>query len=110
MFKKEELEEKKLIELYEIAKKLEIQSYYNFRKKELIFEILKAQAKKEADSLTDENRPKAEGVLEILPDGFGFLRVFNYSQGNDDIYVSPSQIRRFALHTGDVIAGLLRPP
>lgn len=110
MFKKEELEEKKLIELYEIAKKLEIQSYYNFRKKELIFEILKAQAKKEADSLTDENRPRAEGVLEILPDGFGFLRVFNYSQGNDDIYVSPSQIRRFALHTGDVIAGLLRPP
>lgn len=110
MFKKEELEEKKLIELYEIAKKLEIQSYYNFRKKELIFEILKAQAKKDADSLTDENRPRAEGVLEILPDGFGFLRVFNYSQGNDDIYVSPSQIRRFTLHTGDVIAGLLRPP
>ena len=110
MYKKEDLEESKLIELYEIAKKLQISSYYSFRKKELIFEILKEQARQEADSLTDENRPRAEGVLEILPDGFGFLRVFNYSQGSDDIYVSPSQIRRFSLHTGDVISGLLRPP
>ena len=110
MFKKEDLEEKKLIELYEIAKALMIPSYYTFRKKELIFEILKIQAKKEADNLTDENRPRAEGVLEILPDGFGFLRAFKYTQGLDDIYVSPSQIRRFSLLTGDKISGLLRPP
>ncbi|MDD2370928.1 MAG: transcription termination factor Rho [Firmicutes bacterium] len=110
MFKKEELEEKKLIELYEIAKNLQISSYYTFRKKELIFEILKVLAKKEADTLTDENRPRAEGVLEILPDGFGFLRAFKYTQGLDDIYVSPSQIRRFSLLTGDKIYGVLRPP
>lgn len=110
MFKKEDLEEKKLIELYEIAKSLMLPSYYTFRKKELIFEILKLQAKKEADTLTDENRPRAEGVLEILPDGFGFLRAFKYTQGLDDIYVSPSQIRRFSLLTGDKISGMLRPP
>lgn len=110
MFKKEDLEEKKLIELYEIAKALMLPSYYTFRKKELIFEILKLQAKKEADTLTDENRPRAEGVLEILPDGFGFLRAFKYTQGLDDIYVSPSQIRRFSLLTGDKISGMLRPP
>lgn len=110
MFKKEDLEDKKLIELYEIAKALMLPSYYTFRKKELIFEILKLQAKKEADTLTDENRPRAEGVLEILPDGFGFLRAFKYTQGLDDIYVSPSQIRRFSLLTGDKISGMLRPP
>lgn len=110
MYRQEELEDKKLIELYEIAKALMIPSYYTFRKKELIFEILKAEAKKEADNLTDENRPRAEGVLEILPDGFGFLRAFKYTQGLDDIYVSPSQIRRFSLLTGDKIAGMLRPP
>ena len=110
MYKKEALEEKKIIDLYEIAKELGITSYYKYRKKELIFEIVKSQAKKYEQSLTDENRPRAEGVLEILPDGFGFIRPFNYMPGEDDIYVSPSQIRRFNLMTGDRVSGVLRAP
>lgn len=110
MFKKEELEEKKLIDIYEIAKNLNIPSYYKFRKQELIFEVLKEQSRRRANDLTDEERPRAEGVLEILPDGFGFIRPFKYLQGGDDIYISPSQIRRFNLLTGDKVAGLLRPP
>ena len=110
MLTKEQLEDSKLIELYQIAKEYMIPSYYKFKKRELIFEILKVQAKKEARNLTDATRPRAEGVLEVLPDGFGFLRPFKYSQGQDDIYVSPSQIRRFNLLTGDKIEGLLRPP
>lgn len=110
MLTKEQLDDRKLIELYQIAKDYTVLSYYKFRKQELIFEILKAQAKKEAHNSTNETKPRAEGVLEILPDGFGFLRQFKYTQGQDDIYVSPSQIRRFNLLTGDKIKGLLRPP
>ena len=75
------------------------------RKQELIFKILQAQAEKNGLIF-------AEGVLEVLPDGFGFLRApdYNYLPGPDDIYVSPSQIRRFDLRTGDTISGQVRPP
>ena len=75
------------------------------RKQELIFEILRARAAKAGLIFS-------EGVLEVLPDGFGFLRApdYNYLAGPDDIYVSPSQIRKFDLHTGDTVAGQIRPP
>ena len=75
------------------------------RKQELIFEILKARAEKSGLIFS-------EGVLEVLPDGFGFLRApdYNYLPGPDDIYVSPSQIRKFDLHTGDTVSGQIRPP
>jgi len=91
--------------LYQIAKELGIESPSGLRKQELIFAILKAQ--------TDKNGSVyGNGVLEILQDGFGFLRSpdYNYLPGPDDIYVSPSQIRRFALNTGDTISGQIRPP
>lgn len=97
------LEAKNLVELYKIAKGLDITGYYRLRKKELIFEIMK-RATKQDDVL------KAQGVLEILPDGYGFLRPFGYLPSQDDIYVSPSQIRRFDLMTGDLIGGQVRPP
>ena len=75
------------------------------RKQDLIFKILQAQSEKEGHIF-------AEGVLEILPDGYGFLRSpdYNYLPGPDDIYVSPSQIRKFDLKTGDTISGQVRPP
>lgn len=100
-----ELKEKKITELYEIAKELGIPQYSSYRKNELIMKILDAQAKREGLSFR-------EGVLEILPDGFGFLRLgeHNYYPSSDDIYVSPSQIKRFGLRTGDIISGLVRPP
>ncbi len=99
----QELEEKTLIELYKVAREMDIPAYYTFRKKELIFEILKAQTKK--DGLLF-----AQGILDIMPDGFGFLRPFVYLPSQEDIYVSPSQIRRFAMRTGDMISGQVRPP
>jgi len=98
-----ELELKTLQELYKIAKELEIPGYSRLRKKELIFEIIKAQTEK-------TGLIYAQGVLEILPDGFGFLRPFWYFQSQDDIYVSSSQIRRFDLRTGDLVAGQVRGP
>ena len=75
------------------------------RKQELIFEILRVRAEKSGNIFS-------EGVLETLPDGFGFLRApdYNYLPGPDDIYVSPSQIRKFDLHTGDTVSGVIRPP
>jgi transcription termination factor Rho len=84
---------------------LGIENMYRMRKQDMIFAILKAHAKKEQDIF-------GEGVLEILPDGFGFLRSSegSYLAGPDDIYVSPSQIRRFNMRTGDTIAGKIRPP
>ncbi len=97
------LEEKTLVELYKVARELDIPSYYTFRKQELIFEILKAQTKK-------DGRLFAQGILEIMPDGFGFLRPFVYLPSQEDIYVSPSQIRRFGMRTGDMISGQVRPP
>jgi transcription termination factor Rho len=91
--------------LVELAQSMEIEGVGRSRKQDLIFAILKAQAKRGEDIYGD-------GVLEILSDGFGFLRSADasYLAGPDDIYVSPSQIRRFALRTGDTISGKIRPP
>jgi transcription termination factor Rho len=99
------LKAKKISELANIAKTFSIEGASNMRKQELIFAILGAQT--EQSGLV-----YGEGVLEILPDGFGFLRApdYNYLPGPDDIYVSPSQIRRFNLRTGDIISGQIRPP
>ena len=100
-----ELKEKNITELSRIARSLEIPGASGLRKQDLIFTILQAQSEKEGHIF-------AEGVLEILPDGFGFLRSpdYNYLPGPDDIYVSPSQIRKFDLKTGDTISGNVRPP
>src|SRR5262250_859156 len=100
-----ELKEKSISDLNAIARELNVQNASGLRKQELIFKILQSQAEK--DGLI-----YAEGVLEVLPDGFGFLRApdYNYLPGPDDIYVSPSQIRRFDLRTGDTISGQVRPP
>lgn len=97
------LESKTMVELYKIAKALEINAYYKLRKKELIFEIIKAKT-------AQEGIIEAQGVLEILPDGYGFLRPFKYHPSNDDIYVSASQIRKFDLRTGDRVTGQVRRP
>jgi transcription termination factor Rho len=99
------LKEKKISDLALIGKNFNIEGAANMRKQELIFAILQAQ--------TEQNgHIYGEGVLETLPDGFGFLRApdYNYLPGPDDIYVSPSQIRRFNLRTGDIISGHIRPP
>ncbi|NLY29866.1 MAG: transcription termination factor Rho [Firmicutes bacterium] len=98
-----QLEEKTSAELQEIAKELEIPGSSRLRKRELIFEILKAESNKEGLEFKD-------GVLEILPDGYGFLRVEGYAPSSEDVYVSPSQIRRFSLRTGDLVLGQVRPP
>jgi transcription termination factor Rho len=98
-----ELEGKTLQELQEMAKELKIENISNFRKRELIFEMLKVLAVKEGLIFS-------QGILEILPDGFGFLRVEDFSPGPEDIYVSASQIRRFNLKTGDMVSGQVRPP
>src|SRR6187401_1811733 len=91
--------------LTKIAKQLDVPGATGMRKQELIFEILKARAEKSGLIFS-------EGVLETLPDGFGFLRApdYNYLPGPDDIYVSPSQIRKFDLHAGDTVSGQIRPP
>ncbi len=100
-----ELKEKKIGQLTQMAKEAGINGASNMRKQELIFALLQAQADKDGSIF-------GEGVLEILPDGFGFLRApdYNYLPGPDDIYVSPSQIRRFNLRTGDTVSGQIRPP
>ena len=99
------LKEKKISELAQIARNFNVDGASSLRKQDLIFAILQAQA--EQSGLI-----YGEGVLEILSDGFGFLRSpdYNYLPGPDDIYVSPSQIRRFNLRTGDVVSGHIRPP
>jgi transcription termination factor Rho len=100
-----ELKRKKISELVQLAHDFNIEGASNMRKQELIFALLQAQ--------TDKNGSiYGEGVLETLPDGFGFLRApdYNYLPGPDDIYVSPSQIRRFNLRTGDTVSGQIRPP
>src|ERR671927_580703 len=99
------LKEKKIGDLALIGKNFNIEGAANMRKQELIFAILQAQ--------TEQNgHIYGEGVLETLPDGFGFLRApdSNYLPGPDDIYISPSQIRRFNLRTGDIVSGQIRPP
>jgi transcription termination factor Rho len=100
-----ELKEKTTAELTAIARGLGVVGASGLRKQELIFKILEAQTEKSGLIF-------AEGVLEVLPDGFGFLRApdYNYLPGPDDIYVSPSQIRRFDLRTGDTVSGQVRPP
>jgi transcription termination factor Rho len=99
------LKEMSAQKLAQVAKSLEIPGATNMKKQELVFQILRAQAEKEGLIFS-------EGVLEVLPDGFGFLRApeYCYLPGPDDIYVSPSQIRKFALRTGDTISGQIRPP
>jgi len=101
----QELKGKKINELTAIAKGLNIEGASNLRKQDMIFAILNAQTEKNGMIF-------GEGVLETLPDGFGFLRApdYNYLPGPDDIYVSPSQIRRFNLRTGDTVSGQIRPP
>jgi transcription termination factor Rho len=92
-------------DLTRIAKELDVAGAGGMRRQELIFQILKARSEKSGALFS-------QGVLETLPDGFGFLRApdYNYLPGPDDIYVSPSQIRKFDLHTGDTVAGQIRPP
>ena len=100
-----ELKSKNISELVDVAKTFKIEGATSMRKQDLIFSILQAQ--------TEQNGViSGDGVLEILPDGFGFLRSpdSNYLPGPDDIYVSPSQIRRFSLKTGDTVLGQIRPP
>ncbi|MFB3853509.1 MAG: transcription termination factor Rho [Vicinamibacterales bacterium] len=99
------LKEMNIAALTDIARNLEVPSATGLRKQELIFQILRARAEKTGAMF-------AEGVLETLPDGYGFLRApaYNYLPGPDDIYVSPSQIRKFDLHTGDTVSGQVRPP
>jgi transcription termination factor Rho len=100
-----ELKTQKMTELIALAKELKVENIGGQRRQDLIFSILNATAKQ-------KKAISGEGVLEILPDGFGFLRApdANYLPGPDDIYVSPSQIRRFGLRTGDTVSGQIRPP
>ncbi len=100
-----ELKEMSIASLVKRAKELKIDSLSGLRKQEVIFKILQAQTEKDGLMFS-------EGVLEILPEGFGFLRApdYNYLPGPDDVYVSPSQIRKFNLQTGDTVSGQIRPP
>jgi transcription termination factor Rho len=100
-----DLKQKSMEDLAELGESLTVENAAGLRKQDLIFEILKAQT-------ANKGKIYAEGVLETLPDGFGFLRApdQNYLAGPDDVYVSPSQIRRFSLRTGDTVLGQIRPP
>ena len=100
-----ELKDMSIQNLNTVAKDFGVQGFAGLRKQELIFKILQVQAEKSGLIFS-------EGVLECLPDGFGFLRApeYNYLPGPDDVYVSPSQIRRFDLRTGDTVSGQIRPP
>lgn len=97
------LENKKLTELYKLAKEYQIPYYSKMNKKELIFAILKAVAEKDGLLFM-------AGVLDVLPEGYGFLRPINFLPSSEDIYISASQIRRFDLRTGDLVSGKVRPP
>lgn len=107
----EELKSKKISELYEIAESLNIPDYRDKKKHGLIMAILEAEARQQATE-GGEGGVEVDGVLEILEEGFGFLRSpeYSYLPSSDDIYVSPSQIKRFGLRTGDTITGIARPP
>lgn len=100
-----DLKSKKVAELINLAKDLGVSGYSDLKKQELIFKIIEAQTKKDGFAF-------AVGVLEVLPDGYGFLRSvdYNYLPSPDDIYVSPSQIKKFLLRTGDTVSGQVRPP
>ncbi|NQT46341.1 MAG: transcription termination factor Rho [Candidatus Omnitrophica bacterium] len=99
------LKDMKVAELYKVAKGLDINGASSIKKQDLIFKILQGQAEKNGNMF-------GEGVLEVLQDGFGFLRSpnYNYLPCPDDIYISPSQIKRFSLRTGDTVSGQIRPP
>ncbi|MFA5010329.1 MAG: transcription termination factor Rho [Ignavibacteria bacterium] len=101
----ENLKTKKVAELVQIAKELKLTGYSDLKKQELIFKIIEAQTQKDGFAFSS-------GVLEVLPDGYGFLRSvdYNYLPSPDDIYVSPSQIKKFSLKTGDTVKGQVRPP
>ncbi|HYE65676.1 MAG TPA: Rho termination factor N-terminal domain-containing protein, partial [Pyrinomonadaceae bacterium] len=105
IFNLSELKEMSISKLTQIAKSMDVPGATGMRKQELIFKVLAAQTEKSGLIFS-------EGVLETLPDGFGFLRApeYNYLPGPDDIYVSPSQIRKFDLRTGDTVSGQVRPP
>lgn len=100
-----ELKKKKIAELYEIAKNLKIADYSDLRKQDLIYKILESGTQGDGVAYS-------KGVLDVLPDGYGFLRSsdYNYLSSPDDVYVSPSQIKKFALRTGDTVSGQVRPP
>lgn len=98
-----QLEKKTNQELYALAKELNVEGYSRLKKRELIFEILKAETEKDGFLF-------AHGILEVLSEGFGFLRPINYLPSSEDIYVSPSQIRRFDMKTGDQVYGKVRHP
>jgi len=100
-----ELKEMKISELTEMAKEFNIEGASGMRKQDLTFALLQAHS-------AQNGLIYGEGVLEVLPDGFGFLRApdANYLPGPDDIYISPSQIRRFSLRKGDTVSGQIRPP
>ena len=100
-----ELKQKSVAELHALAAELNITNYSGLRKQDLIFRI-------EQSLLDKDTVIRGEGVLEILPEGYGFLRSqdWNYLYGPDDIYVSPSQVKRFDLRTGDTVTGQVRPP
>ncbi len=100
-----DLKDMSIQKLTQVAKDLNVAGATGMRKQDLIFQILKAQTEQSGFMFS-------EGVLEVLPDGFGFLRApdYNYLPGPDDIYVSPSQIRKFDLQTGDTVSGQVRPP
>ncbi|MCF8435301.1 MAG: transcription termination factor Rho [Ignavibacteriales bacterium] len=100
-----ELQSKKIVDLYKLARDFNLTGYSELRKQDLIFKILEAQTQKDGMTFS-------KGILEVLPDGYGFLRSadYNYLPSPDDIYVSPSQIKRFTLRTGDSISGQIRPP
>ena len=93
-----ELQAKTDSELQALAKEYDVSAPSDLNKQDLIMQLLRADTEKEGLIF-------ARGILEILPDGYGFLRVNNYSPGPDDVYVSPSQIRRFSLRTGDLVLG-----
>ena len=100
-----ELKKKKIAELYDIAKHLNINGYSDLRKQDLIYKILETGTQNDGVAFS-------KGVLDVLPDGYGFLRSadYNYLSSPDDVYVSPSQIKKFALRTGDTVSGQVRPP
>jgi transcription termination factor Rho len=100
-----ELKKKKISELYDIAKALKISDYSDLKKQELIYKILETGTQNDGVAYS-------KGVLDVLPDGYGFLRSsdYNYLSSPDDVYVSPSQIKKFALRTGDTVSGQVRPP
>src|SRR5881409_3597063 len=105
IFNLSDLKDMSISALTQVAKTMDVPGATGMRKQELIFKVLAAQTEKSGLIFS-------EGVLETLPDGFGFLRApeYNYLPGPDDIYVSPSQIRKFDLRTGDTISGQIRPP